>query len=268
MKSYQPNPSSRSNNMAHQPNNMQRGQEEAYYSPFSLSWFISRLITGLNRLLIALKHKAYTVAPGGRIEGRRLPWLKIGLAAFVLFLMTKKDLQFSVNMRAPLRTASMEEPQATGVSLRQGTMSLGQNLLFKGSSTSAAVEELDAAAVKAYVKRFSKVAIAEMQKYGMPASIKMAQAILESKGGTSRTVSENNNHFGGPLSNKTYTSAWENWRTHSLLLKSSFPDAFENGKSYKKWATALKGYNSDRNYDGKLLQVIETYQLYLLDEEF
>lgn len=268
MKPHQPNPSLRGRKMAHQSRNMQRGGDEAYSSFFSLSWFMDKLLSGLNRLFVALKHKLYTMTIG-QAEGLRLPWLKIGLAAFALFFFARKDLQFSVNMRAPLRGASTEEPAATGVALRSGTMSLGQNLLFGGdrAETSAKMEELDAAAVKNYIKRFSRVAIAEMQKYGIPASVKMGQAILESKAGAAAGVAAENNHFGGPLSGKTYTSAWENWRSHSLLLKESMPEAFENGKSYKKWSQALKAYNNDRNYTNHLLQVIEAYQLYLLDEE-
>lgn len=254
--------------MAHQARNMQRGREDGYYPSFSLSWFMDKLLNGLSRLLVALKHKLYSLTLGN-LEGIRLPWLKIGLAAFAVFFFARKDLQFSVNMRAPLRGAAVEEPEATGVALRSGTMSIGQGLLFKGESQSASakLEDLDAEAVKTYIKRFSRVAIAEMQKYGIPASIKMSQAILESKAGSVPGAGADNNHFGKPLSGKTYASAWENWRSHSLLLKASFPDAFEHGNSYKKWSKALKAYSNDRNYSDQLLQVIETYQLYLLDEE-
>ncbi len=268
MKPHQPNPSLRSRKMAHQARNMQRGGEEAYYPLFSLSWFIDKLWSGLSRLFIALKHKLYTMT-SGQFEGLQLPWFKIGLAAFAVFFFARKDLQFSINMRAPLGGNATEEPQATGVALRSGTMSLGQNLLFNSerSSTPAKLEELDEAVVKNYIKRFSRVAIAEMQKYGIPASVKMGQAILESKAGAAAGVSSENNHFGGPLSGKQYSSAWENWRAHSLLLKETLPDAFEFGKSYKKWAKVLKAYNSNRSYPDHLLQVIETYQLYLLDEE-
>ncbi|MFM9949310.1 MAG: glucosaminidase domain-containing protein [Saprospiraceae bacterium] len=269
MKPHQSNPSLRGRKMAHQARNMQRGGgDEAYYPFFSLSWFIDKLLSGLNRLFVAFKHKLYSMM-SGRVEGFSLPWFKIGLAAFAVFLFAKKDLQFSVNMRAPLRGASLEEPAATGVALRSNTMSLGQNLWFKGkdSGVSTKLEDLDAEAVKSYIKRFSRVAIAEMQKYGIPASVKMGQAILESKAGSASGVASENNHFGAPLSGKNYASAWENWRSHSLLLKTSVPEAFEYGKSYKKWSKALKVYNNDRSYADQLLQVIEAYQLYLLDEE-
>jgi len=267
MKPHQPNPSLRGRKMAHQARNMQRGGDEVYYPFFSISWFIDKFLSGLNRLFVALKHKFYSLV-SGRTEGLRLPWFKIGLAAFAVFLFAKKDLQFSVNMRAPLRGAGMEEPAATGVAMRSNTMSLGQSW-FKGkdSGTSTKVEDLDNESVKTYVKRFSRVAIAEMQKYGIPASIKMGQAILESNAGAASGVASENNHFGAPLSGKNYASAWENWRSHSLLLKTSVPEAFEHGKSYKKWAKALKVYNNDRSYADQLLQVIEAYQLYLLDEE-
>ncbi len=265
MKPHQPNPSSRGRNMSHQAHNMQRGREETFFPTINLGWIFSKLLSGLSRIFVALKHKLYQMTLG-HFEGIRLPWLKIGVAAFFVFLLAKKDFQFSVNMRAPMRTASTEQAEATGVALRQNTMSLGQGMLLQGSAPSQ-LSELDPDAVKAYIKRFSRVAIAEMQKYGIPASVNMGQAILESRAGTSNMVREENNHFGRPLSGKSYASAWENWRTHSLTLKSSFPEAFENGNSYKKWAKALKAYSQDRNYAEKLLNVIDTYQLYLLDEE-
>jgi len=254
--------------MAHQARNMQRGGDEAYYPSFSLSWLMDKLLRGLNRLFVAFKHKLYTMTLG-RLEGIRLPWFKIGLAAFAVFLLAKKDLQFSVNMRAPMRGATTEEPEATGVALRKSAMGFGQTALSDGerSGSTTTLEELDPAAVKSYIKRFSRVAIAEMQKYGIPASVKMGQAILEGKAGTAPEVETENNHFGGPLSGKSYSSAWENWRSHSLLLKNSFPEASEYGKSYKKWAKALKTYSKDQDYSDHLLKVIEAYQLYLLDEE-
>jgi len=268
MKPHQPNSSSRGQNMAHQARNMQRGADDRYYPVFSITWFLDKLLSGLYRLFVALKHQLYKVSIG-RFEGMRLPWFKLGLAAFILFMMTKKDLQFSINMKAPLRTASMEAAQATGVALRADEMSLGQSILskFKGSKSTTSLESLDVDQVKAYIKRFSRVAIAEMQKYDIPASIKLGQAILESQAGNAATATEDNNHFGAPLAGKAYANAWENWRAHSLLLRESLPEAQEAGRSYKKWAKALKSYSNDRSYSDKLLEVIEAYQLYQLDEE-
>ncbi len=140
-----------------------------------------------------------------------------------------------------------------------------------------------------YVKRFAKVARAEMKQYGIPASITMAQALIESDCGESRLARENHNHFGikcfskkckkGHCSNFTddshkdffrkYQSAWESYRAHSQLLqKGRYKGLYKLSKSdYKGWARGLKkaGYATDKRYADKLIALIENLQLYRLD---
>ena len=97
---------------------------------------------------------------------------------------------------------------------------------------------------RAYVDRFANVAQVEMKKYGIPASIKLAQGLIETNAGESRLSTKNNNHFGmkcfskkckkGHCSNfsddthkdffRIYKNAWESYRSHSELLA---------GKRYK-----------------------------------
>ncbi len=95
-----------------------------------------------------------------------------------------------------------------------------------------------------YIKRFSEVARSEMRKYGIPASITLAQGLIESNAGDSRLSNENNNHFGIKCFSKKckkrhcsnftddshkdffriYGTAWESYRAHSIIL---------GGKRYK-----------------------------------
>ncbi len=140
-----------------------------------------------------------------------------------------------------------------------------------------------------FIKRFAPVAIVEMHKYDIPASIKMAQGIIESRAGHSKLAVENNNHFGMKCFSKKcskdhctnatddhhkdffrkYKTIWESWRDHSLLLQGDRYKSLKKYKrDYKKWAKGLKkaGYATDKNYDKKLIEVIEKYQLYKLDE--
>ena len=107
-----------------------------------------------------------------------------------------------------------------------------------------------------------------MEKYGIPASVKLAQGIIESWAGEHPAARQNNNHFGSPLRGEEFESAWESWRVHSHLLQSEYASLFKSGDSYKQWAKALKrsDYTDDRQYDKKLISVIEKYQLYLLDD--
>lgn len=141
---------------------------------------------------------------------------------------------------------------------------------------------------KAYIRRFSKVAVTEMHKYGIPASIKMAQGLLESAKGESPLSTDNNNHFGikcfskqcgkGHCSNygddhhkdffRNYQSAWESWRAHSeMIVSGRYKHLLDNGKDYKAWAKGLKklGYATDSRYPEKLIQTIEKYNLDILD---
>lgn len=142
---------------------------------------------------------------------------------------------------------------------------------------------------EAYIMRFAKVAKVEMDKFGIPASIKLAQGLLESGNGRSRLASENHNHFGLKCFSKTcakghcsnhrddshkdffrkYKSAWESWRDHSQFLSAPrYVHLKSNGKDYKKWAKGLKkaGYATDKKYDKKLIDIIELYDLDRFDD--
>lgn len=138
---------------------------------------------------------------------------------------------------------------------------------------------------RSYVRRFAHVARAEMEEYGIPASITLAQGLLESQSGNSPLAKEANNHFGikcfsskckkGHCKNfsddshkdffRTYPSAWESYRAHSLFLqKERYKHLLELPKDdYRSWAVGLKkaGYATDPNYAKKLIRLIENLNL-------
>ena len=141
----------------------------------------------------------------------------------------------------------------------------------------------------AYVDRFKDVARSEMKKYGIPASITLAQGLIESNAGESRLSRENNNHFGmkcfsksckkGHCANFTddshkdffrkYATSWESFRAHSILLTGKRYRSLRNhDKDYKKWAHGLKkaGYATDRRYAEKLIHIIEELGLDKYDQ--
>jgi len=140
-------------------------------------------------------------------------------------------------------------------------------------------------ATQAYILRFHKVAQTEQQKYGIPASITLAQGILESGVGRSKLASKHNNHFGikcwckgrqhdcVPMADdspndrfKRYPSAWQSYRHHSQFV-SKMPLKVSRGANYKQWAKALKraGYATKRTYAEDLIAVIEKYELHKYD---
>jgi flagellum-specific peptidoglycan hydrolase FlgJ len=145
--------------------------------------------------------------------------------------------------------------------------------------------------IRKYILRFQKVAIAEQEKYGIPASIKMAQGILESGAGTSRLTRGSNNHFGVKCHRpackhqncvnacddscddyfRKYETAWLSWREHSLILADEgkrYAKYKTKCDDYKCWANGLQksGYATSRTYAKKLIGIIETYDLHKLDK--
>lgn len=235
----------------------------------TLGWLLKKLWLGLMKWWIAIKYQWHQ-RTAGVFGSWRFSWFKLGLAVIVIFIVLKKDIQFSINMKAPAAGLKGQNTQVTPMRTNVSELSVGNTLsLGGGASQAASAADLDEQGVKNYIKRFSKVAQAEMQKYGVPASVKMAQAIVESWAGQQTATTSTNNHFGAPLASRNYENAWENWRAHSLLLRDQYASLLKEGTSYKKWAKGLKNanYNSDRKYDQKLIEVIERYQLYLLDEQ-
>ncbi len=140
-----------------------------------------------------------------------------------------------------------------------------------------------------YVRRYSEIAIAEMQRTGVPASITLAQGLIESGAGLSTLATKGNNHFGIKCHNdwtgkrmyhdddakgecfRVYRSAEDSFRDHSDFLRyyDRYKGLFElDPKDYRAWAKGLKkaGYATDPSYASKLIKTIEDYQLYLYDD--
>lgn len=141
-----------------------------------------------------------------------------------------------------------------------------------------------------YIRRFHKVAQAEMKKFGIPASITLAQGLLESNIGTSKLAIQNNNHFGikcfskrctkGHCSNfnddhhkdffRNYKTAWESYRAHSVLIQKKRYKKLYKLKStdYTNWAKGLQsaGYATDKQYANKLIKLIKRLNLDRFDK--
>ena len=141
-------------------------------------------------------------------------------------------------------------------------------------------------AIIRYINTYKFLAIQEMQRTGVPASIKLAQGILETQAGESDLVKRSNNHFGIKCKTawdgnkvyhdddekgecfRAYTSAEDSYRDHSDFLKRSQRYAFLfqlDPADYKDWAKGLKkaGYATNPKYTQQLIKYIETYDLQL-----
>ncbi len=139
-----------------------------------------------------------------------------------------------------------------------------------------------------YVDQFKDVAMKEMQLYKIPASITLAQGILESGSGFGRLSVEANNHFGIKCHTawtgeriyhdddedqecfRKYISPDYSYRDHSLFLtqRKRYRSLFSlDQDDYKGWAKGLRkaGYATDKKYPQKLISLIERYELYKYD---
>src|SRR6187431_2034686 len=150
-----------------------------------------------------------------------------------------------------------------------------------------------------YIRLYSDIAVAEMQRTGIPASIKLAQAILESSCGKSDLACQANNHFGikcgGTWDGKSYHKEDDDYE-NGKLVKSCFREfksvqdsyiahsnfLMDTGKAgrygflfdldpmdYKGWAKGLSkaGYATDPQYANRLIEIIDKYELYRFDNE-
>lgn len=143
-------------------------------------------------------------------------------------------------------------------------------------------------AQEAYIEKYAQMAVDEMFRSGVPASITLAQGMLESGNGQSYLATKGNNHFGikchdwkGPgvymdaeKKNecfRKYKSVAESYKDHSdfLRYKDRYKSLFDlKITDYKGWAHGLKraGYATDPAYPRKLINLIETYDLSRFDQ--
>lgn len=144
-------------------------------------------------------------------------------------------------------------------------------------------------AYERYIQQYSGMAVDQMKRYGIPASITLAQGLLESAAGQSRLAKEANNHFGikvsgywtGPYIVKSddrpddkfrvYSSPAESYEDHSKFLRSGkrYASLFDLKKTdYKGWAHGLKkaGYATSPTYAQALINMIDKYNLHAFDK--
>src|SRR5688500_18657928 len=151
-------------------------------------------------------------------------------------------------------------------------------------ASAIAVKAQKADVIQNYINTYTEIAIAEMQRTGVPASIKLAQGIHETTAGTSDLVRRSNNHFGIKCKSnwtgesvrhtddaphecfRKYDDPLQSYRDHSDFLKggSRYASLFNlDPLDYSGWAYGLKkaGYATNPKYPQIIIKLIETYHL-------
>ncbi|MFV8466861.1 glucosaminidase domain-containing protein [Flavobacterium sp. LB1P62] len=146
------------------------------------------------------------------------------------------------------------------------------------------------AVVKAYISQFKEIAMGNMKSFGIPASIILAQGILESGAGVGDLAISANNHFGIKCHEgwtgesvrhdddsdqecfRKYNNPSESFKDHAIFLtgRSRYSKLFALPKGdYKAWARGLRtaGYATDPRYPDKLISYIERYNLHQYDSQ-
>ncbi|GHC56680.1 glucosaminidase domain-containing protein [Ulvibacter litoralis] len=192
----------------------------------------------------------------------------------------KKNVSTTKKRTKTERVVKTKKPKTT-----TPTTTDAPTVIVKPSKTASYAE-----VVTAYIDSYSTIAKEEMLQYGIPASITLAQGILESGAGRGELTGKANNHFGikchkGWEGERVYHDDDESqecfrkykdpkysFRDHSLFLtqRSRYQDLFKLRKDdYKGWARGLRkaGYATDPKYPEKLISIVERYDLTKYDSD-
>lgn len=222
-------------------------------------------------------------------------WPRLLLLLVFLFLFNRKQIDISLQIGHPSPPpAAVQEEASRSVHTDLNEVppaarrSWTEKLNIFGSSPTTlplyeALKKLPEEEVAAFLERFGQLAREEQEKYGIPASIILANALLHSKAGNSAVAEEANNYFGLPTtpdwmgeqlkiggkSFRKYQNAWTSFRDHSLFLSTGAYAALPKlGKTdYQRWAAAMEkqGYGSQEALAKQLILVIDDWQLFRLD---
>ena len=159
----------------------------------TLSSLGSKILIGLKKPLTSLKYLFYkkiseldlNIAP--KLEIKSIPWIMIGLVFFAGYILLKKDMRFNFNLSAPFSAVADDTDNGYENTNFAQTISNPYAPVSAGS--------LSKDDVKVFINRYTPIAKKEMELFKIPVSIKIGQALIESRVGTSRLARNNNNFF-------------------------------------------------------------------------
>ena len=219
---------------------------------------------------------------------------KIGLFLMMLLVLSCSSSKSIIRTTSSTKTSTTKNKKSvskseSGTSKTQTTSEKSTNgaeIQLEATSNVRTYEE----EIRLYVANFHEIAKNNMKTHGIPASIILAQGILESGAGKGKLAQSANNHFGIKCHTgwtgdsvkhdddaeqecfRKYNQPSESYKDHSLFLtsRSRYANLFKLDKGdYQSWARGLKaaGYATDVKYPDKLIGLIERFELYKYDNE-
>ena len=211
-------------------------------------------------------------------------WFTIALVLLVPVYIAQKNFSSDPGKAiTPGQKGSKEANPEKYTSAEQNTF-----LGFSLESTPSGVQKSspDGATAVAFLQRFGKVTVSERKKFGVPASVLLACAYVNSAAGQRETATTANNYFALPCSDgwegetakiggkcvRRYETAWASFRDFSIFLSSQewFGSVRKSaGKDWRAWVKELdqKGISDVPNFSAEMEKVIAAYRLYDLDEK-
>ncbi len=251
------------------------------------------------------------------MKGQIKKYLTLGVLTKVIvlvvlaYMLHNKDINFQVNMNSAAKEAEqvkseqieqkkeeVEEEIPVSTPRQQGKVESNKKSrfgalvsIFSGKGKEKTVKEMEEGvmpssniseeAIYAFIKRFHHVAVSEHRKFGIPASITLANGIYQSSAGGSEKVSAANNYFNIPCTQdwdgmmkdlegkcfRKYENAWASFRGHSQFITTHFSSLKSLGQDYGKWAEGLQqmGYARDGELAKELKTIIKKYNLHKYD---
>lgn len=206
-------------------------------------------------------------------------WFTIALVLLLLTAVTRKFMPAKSGGAASPK--KQEQPEANP---EKYTATDNQAVLDFSSNVPVQHANADKAAAVAFVRRFESVAISERKKFGIPSSVLLGCALVNSSAGKADWVNRTNNYFALPCSDdweggtadiggrclRRYESAWASFRDFSIYLTSRewYGSVKKSaGKDWEKWVKGLenKDLSPGAGFAKELEQVIRTHRLYDLD---
>jgi Mannosyl-glycoprotein endo-beta-N-acetylglucosaminidase len=205
-------------------------------------------------------------------------WVKIMAAAALCIFCFGRNIRLQLIIDEPAAATHFSQPMTNSL---LSIIDNGKNFTESGNHATKLLLQTKTNTKNAYIQRFSKVAQGEQQKFGIPASVLLASAMIQSCAGQTTLAASHNNHFALPCNKalgdqsvtiggqcyRKYPSAWSSFRGFDVYVMDEIGNDIKQliGKDAQTWARYLSDKHLVSVPANDLLQVIRYHSLDVLD---